>query len=92
MKVLRWIKQFFAPGSRTRKVFRWIERGAHWVGFVFGVVAVAAIVTFISRPEEKSGSQPNFAGADQCKNVSLFISTAHGIAWRAIRMSGACAR
>jgi uncharacterized protein (DUF2235 family) len=48
-----------------KRFLRWIERGAHWLGFIFGVAAIAALVTLIGRPEEKSGSQPNFAGAEQ---------------------------
>ena len=56
------------------KILRGIERGAHWLGFVFGVVTIAGFITLISRPQEKSGTQPNFSGAEQKqKRLAIYL-------------------
>jgi hypothetical protein len=56
------------------KVLRLIERLAHWLALVLGIVAIAAIVTIIGRPSEKSGSQPNSASAErQQKRLAVFL-------------------
>jgi uncharacterized protein (DUF2235 family) len=56
------------------KVLRLIERLAHWLALVLGIVAIAAIVTIIARPSEKSGGQPNFASAErQQKRLAVFL-------------------
>jgi len=53
---------------------RLIERLAHWLALVIGIVAIAAIVTIIGRPSEKSGNQSNFAGAEQQqKRLAVFL-------------------
>jgi uncharacterized protein (DUF2235 family) len=48
-----------------KKILRFVERTAHTIGFFLSIIAIAWIVTVVGRPEEKSGSQPTFAGADQ---------------------------
>ena len=56
------------------KVLRLIERLAHWAGLVLAIVAIAWIVTLVGRPEEKSGSQPTFSGADQKqKRLAVYL-------------------
>ena len=56
------------------KILRLIERLAHWLALVLGIVAIAAIVTLIGRPSEKSGGEPNFAGAEQQqKRLAVFL-------------------
>lgn len=46
-------------------LLRLIERTAHWIALILGVVAIVWIGVIVGRPAEKSGSQPTFAGADQ---------------------------
>ncbi|MHB1273998.1 MAG: DUF2235 domain-containing protein [Rhodanobacter sp.] len=56
------------------KVLRSIERGVHWLAFFLGIAAIVAIVVIIGRPSEKSGNQPNFAGAEQQqKRLVVFL-------------------
>ena len=56
------------------KVLRWIERIAHWVILLFAIGVIVAIAVVVSRPSEKSGNQPNFAGAEQKqKRLALFL-------------------
>ncbi|WLA64905.1 DUF2235 domain-containing protein [Bradyrhizobium diazoefficiens] len=51
-----------------------IERLAHWFALFFGIVAIVAVGVIIGRPSEKSGAQPNFAGAEQQKKrLALFL-------------------
>src|ERR1700674_4205441 len=53
------------------RVWRWIERGAHWLAVL---LAIAAIAWIWVRPAEKSGGQPNFAGAEQQqKRLVIFL-------------------
>src|SRR5271155_2967153 len=57
-----------------RKFLRLIERIAHSIGFLLAVVAIVWIGVFIGRPAEKSGSQSNFAGAEQQKKrLAVFL-------------------
>jgi hypothetical protein len=46
------------------KIWRAIERIAHWIGLFLGIVAIVAVVVIIGRPSEKSGNQLSFAGAE----------------------------
>jgi uncharacterized protein (DUF2235 family) len=56
------------------KVLRLIERIAHWIALLLGIVAIAAVVVIIDRPSEKSGSQPNLAGSEQQqKRLAIFL-------------------
>ena len=56
------------------KVLRWIERIAHWVILLFAIGVIVAIAVVVSRPSEKSGTEPNFAGAEQKqKRLALFL-------------------
>jgi len=56
------------------KVLRLIERIAHWIGLLLGIVAIVWIGVIIGRPSEKSGNQPNFAGAEQQqKRLAIFL-------------------
>ena len=58
----------------TKKVLRIIERVAHSVGVVLGIVALVWIGVIVGRPSEKSGNQPNFAGAEQQhKRLAIFL-------------------
>ena len=53
------------------RVWRWIERLAHWFAVL---LAVAAIAWIWVRPAEKSGGQPNFVGAEQQqKRLAIFL-------------------
>jgi uncharacterized protein (DUF2235 family) len=53
------------------RVWRWIERVAHWFAVL---LAIAAIAWIWVRPSEKSGGQPNFAGAEQRqKRLAIFL-------------------
>jgi uncharacterized protein (DUF2235 family) len=53
------------------KIWRLIERIAHWIGV--GLV-IGAIAWIWVRPVEKSGGQPNFAGAEQQqKRLAIFL-------------------
>ena len=55
----------------TYEVWRWIERFAHWFAVLLAIVAIAWIWV---RPAEKSGGQPNFAGAEQQrKRLAIFL-------------------
>ena len=59
MRVWRW------------RGWRWIERIAHTIGVVLVILAIAWIWV---RPSEKSGVQPNFAGAEQQqKRLVVFL-------------------
>src|SRR5712675_1884787 len=61
-------------GSHVMKVLRWIERIAHSIGLLLAIVAIVAIGVIIGRPSEKSGNQPNFAGAEQQqKRLAIFL-------------------
>lgn len=56
------------------KVLRVIERTAHSVGLLLAIVAIVWIGVIIGRPAEKSGNQPNFAGAEQQqKRLAIFL-------------------
>lgn len=56
------------------KILRLIERIAHWIALFLGIVAIVAIAVVVSRPSEKSGPQPNFAGAEQQqKRLAIFL-------------------
>ena len=56
------------------KILRSIERIAHWFALFVGISAIVAIEVIISRPSQKSGYQPNFAGADlQQKRLVVFL-------------------
>src|SRR5260370_697415 len=53
------------------RVWRWIERIAHTIGVILVIGAIAWIWV---RPSEKSGGQPNFAGAEQQqKRLAIFF-------------------
>jgi uncharacterized protein (DUF2235 family) len=53
------------------RVWRWIERFAHWIAVL---LAIGAISWIWVRPVEKSGGQPNFAGAEQQqKRLAIFL-------------------
>jgi hypothetical protein len=53
------------------RVWRWIERIAHTIGVIFVIGVIAWIWV---RPVEKSGSQPNFVGAEQQqKRLAIFL-------------------
>jgi hypothetical protein len=57
------------------KVLRLIERIAHSIGLVLAIVAIVAVGVIIGRPLEKSGYQPNFAGAEQQqKRLAIFLN------------------
>jgi hypothetical protein len=60
------------PGSYAmKKVLRGVERIAHTVGVILAIGAIAWIWV---RPAEKSGGQPNFAGAElQQKRLAIFL-------------------
>ncbi|MCK1316008.1 MULTISPECIES: DUF2235 domain-containing protein [unclassified Bradyrhizobium] len=56
------------------KIWRIFERLAHWVALLLGIVAIVAIGVIIGHPAEKSGNQPNFAGAEQQqKRLAVFL-------------------
>jgi len=56
------------------KVWRFIERGAHWIGLFLAIVAIVWIAVLVSRPPEKSGNPPNFGGAEQQhKRLAVFL-------------------
>ncbi|MET3524099.1 DUF2235 domain-containing protein [Mesorhizobium abyssinicae] len=56
------------------KILRLIERIAHWFALLLGIVALVAVGVIITRPSEKSGNQPNFAGAEQQqKRLVVFL-------------------
>jgi uncharacterized protein (DUF2235 family) len=56
------------------KILRLIERIAHWFALFIGIVAIVAVGVIIGRPSEKSGTQPNFTGAEQQqKRLALFL-------------------
>jgi uncharacterized protein (DUF2235 family) len=61
-------------GIAHSRIWRCIERIAHWIGLLLGIVAIAAVTVIIGRPSEKSGGQPNFAGAEQQqKRLAVFL-------------------
>jgi hypothetical protein len=54
-----------------KRFLRWVERIAHSIGVALAIVAIAWIWV---RPSEKSGGQPNFAGAEQQqKRLAIFL-------------------
>jgi uncharacterized protein (DUF2235 family) len=54
-----------------KKVLRWIERIAHSIGVI---LVIGVIVWIWVRPTEKSGGEPNFAGAEQQqKRLAVFF-------------------
>lgn len=56
------------------KILRFLERVAHWIGLLLGIVAIVWIGVLIGRPAEKSGNQSNFAGAEhQQKRLAVFL-------------------
>lgn len=56
------------------KFLRLVERIAHWFALLLGIVAIVAIGVIVGRPSEKSGNQPNFAGAElQKKRLAIFL-------------------
>lgn len=56
------------------KILRLLERIAHWIALFLAIVAIVAIGVIIGRPAEKSGGQPNFAGAEQLqKRLAVFL-------------------
>jgi uncharacterized protein (DUF2235 family) len=56
------------------KFLRLVERIAHWIALFLGIVAIVAVGVIIGRPSEKSGNQPNFAGAEQQqKRLAVFL-------------------
>ena len=56
------------------KVLRWIERIAHSVGLLLAIVDIVTVGVIIGGPSEKSGTQPNFAGAEQHqKRLAIFL-------------------
>src|SRR5262245_3106565 len=60
--------------GQLKKSLRLIERLAHWFALFLGVVAIVAVGVIIGRPSERSGSQPNFTGADQQqKRLAVFL-------------------
>jgi uncharacterized protein (DUF2235 family) len=57
-----------------KKVLRWVERIAHSIGFLLGIVAIVWIGVVVGRPPEKSGNQQNFAGVEQQKKrLAVFL-------------------
>ena len=68
------VGQRHAAGNEDIKFLRLIERIAHWVALLLGVVAIVAIGVIIGRPSAKSGNQPNFTGAEQQqKRLAVFL-------------------
>jgi len=56
------------------RVLRLFERIAHWLALFIAIAAIVAVGVIIGRPSEKSGNQPNFAGADQeQKRLVIFL-------------------
>ena len=56
------------------KILRLIERVAHWIALLLGIVAIVAVGVIVGRPSEKSGNQPNFAGVElQKKRLAIFL-------------------
>ncbi len=56
------------------RLLRLIERVAHWFALFLAIAAIVAVGVIIGRPAEKSGNQPNFAGAEQQqKRLVLFL-------------------
>src|SRR5258705_467380 len=68
-------RQRYAAGSHAmKKVLRWVERIAHSIGVLLGIVAIVWIGVIVGRPPEKSGNQQNFAGAEQQKKrLAVFL-------------------
>jgi uncharacterized protein (DUF2235 family) len=72
--ILPWVGQHHAAGSHAMKILRLIERIAHWIALFLAIVAIVAVGVIIGRPAQKSGSQPNFAGAEQQqKRLAIFL-------------------
>ena len=68
---LRVRQRHVAVSHAMKKVLRWIERIAHTIGVLLVIGAIAWIWV---RPVEKSGGQPNFAGAEQQqKRLAIFL-------------------
>lgn len=56
------------------KFLRLIERIAHWIALLLGIIAIVAVGVIVGRPAEKSGNQPNFAGVEQQqKRLAVFL-------------------
>jgi hypothetical protein len=57
-----------------KKFLRLIERLAHTIGLLLAIIAIVWIGVIVGRPEEKSGPQPTFTGAEQQKKrLALFL-------------------
>lgn len=53
-----------------RTAWHWLERIVHWLA----IIAIVWVGVIIGKPEEKSGSQPTFAGADQKqKRLAIYL-------------------
>jgi uncharacterized protein (DUF2235 family) len=58
----------------VKKVLRFIERVGHTIGLLLAIIAIVWIGVIVGRPEEKSGAQPTFTGAEQQKKrLALFL-------------------
>ena len=61
------------------KIYRPIERAAHWLALVVAAAALVGVTVLVSRPSEKSGNQPSFVGAEQQKKrLAIFASPMSG--------------
>jgi len=57
-----------------RKALWWIERILLWAGAAAALIALVAVAVIVTRPSEKGGTQPTFAGADlQQKRLVVFL-------------------
>ena len=57
------------------KSLRLLERSLYTLGSLLAVIAIVAVAVVISRPSQKSGSQPDFAGAEQQKKrLAIFFN------------------
>lgn len=68
------------------KIYRPIERAAHWLALFVSAAAMIGVTVLISRPSEKSGNQPSFVGAEQQKKRLAILDQSGPIA-AAMRMS-----
>ena len=58
------------------RIWRVIERTAHWIALVLGVVAIAWAAVLVGRPAEKTGNQANFTGGEQKKKrLAVFLDS-----------------
>src|SRR5690349_4566640 len=61
-------------GNCAMKIYRPIERAAHWLALFVSAAAMIGVAVLISRPSEKSGNQPSFVGAEQQKKrLAIFL-------------------